>query len=717
MDKSKEYYAFISYKREDEKWAKWLQNKLEHYRFPTNLNGRTDLPKNIRPTFRDVTDMTPGLLAEKIDTALRDSEWLIIICSPRSAKSPWVCKEAQTFIDLGRTDHIIPFVIEGSPFSNDATTECYPEALLNLTGNKELLAANINEMGREAAAIKVVARMFNIRFDALWQRYEREQKKRKWIGIVGFLLFGIVCLGIASVIEQKNIELEKQHDLLLKSKLDQDISLSKAYLAQQRQEMSLIIMNELESNIEKLDSTKLFEYQQLKESLCDSIQKSPVLLVDIQAARPRQELNHIPESSGVLEIILQSDDEFNDERVCIYNKKTNTTDTIHGYPNIKFRTNQNKSYIAFYVERGYETTDMDTVYSQKKSGIRIYSLKTGNIKHFICCWGWYSWMAYPMGLSNDGNYLIYREGSNGHECIWFMDYTTGERTIMYNWYTNTSEQMTSSFSPDNRFFYISNTKNNEIIIYSSQSRKKLHTFRYESCDDVFWDESNNICISSNGNTFVWRLSENKYNQQFHINTYAKGVAISDNKQYAATACDNGKIYIWNILRGEVLYEKEIMIAPMDVAFSKDNKSLWVISGYNCISTIDIESKKTNVIYEDSATIPHPWRAYLYMTKNGKYCISICNYDEKYLLFDMKGTLLDSNRDKNENILFSEFEYPENFSFGPNESDIITPQITAKRISSDGKVCIEGYSNGVIKIVSLKEREIIESLIGKNKVLK
>lgn len=42
-----EYFAFISYQREDEKWAKWLQDKFEHYIFPTNLNGRTDLPKNI----------------------------------------------------------------------------------------------------------------------------------------------------------------------------------------------------------------------------------------------------------------------------------------------------------------------------------------------------------------------------------------------------------------------------------------------------------------------------------------------------------------------------------------------------------------------------------------------------------------------------------------------------------------------------------------------
>ena len=210
MEQPKEYYAFISYKREDEKWAKWLQDKLEHYRFPTNLNGRTDLPKNIRPTFRDVTDLKPGLLAEEINNALQNSEWLIVVCSPRSAKSPWVCKEAQTFIDLGRADRIIPFVIEGNPFSDNIATECYPEALLNLTGSKELLAANINEMGRDAAAIKVVARMFNLRFDALWQRCEREKRKKMVFMISGILSLLIMAIGVALWIGYQNILLKER---------------------------------------------------------------------------------------------------------------------------------------------------------------------------------------------------------------------------------------------------------------------------------------------------------------------------------------------------------------------------------------------------------------------------------------------------------------------------------------------------------------------------
>ena len=211
MEKNKEYYAFISYKREDEKWAKWLQDKLEHYRFPTNLNGRTDLPKNIRPTFRDVTDLTPGLLAEEINNALRNSEWLIVICSPRSAQSPWVCKEAQTFIDLGRADHIIPFVIEGKPFSDDISTECYPEALLNLTGSNELLAANVNEMGRDAALIKVVARMFNLRFDILWQRHERTKRHRWFFVATCILVFALASTGVGVYMTYLNTLIDRQN--------------------------------------------------------------------------------------------------------------------------------------------------------------------------------------------------------------------------------------------------------------------------------------------------------------------------------------------------------------------------------------------------------------------------------------------------------------------------------------------------------------------------
>jgi len=178
LNNSYEYFAFISYKREDEKWAKWLQRKLEYYKLPSSVRkDNPELPEKIRPVFKDTTDLEPGVLAQKIQDALDSSKFLIVICSPRSSNSVWVSKEVQSFIDSGRSDCIIPFIIGGTPNASNPEEECFPEGLRQLTGEQELLGANINEMGREAAAIKVVACMFGMRFDTLWQRYRRSKFK------------------------------------------------------------------------------------------------------------------------------------------------------------------------------------------------------------------------------------------------------------------------------------------------------------------------------------------------------------------------------------------------------------------------------------------------------------------------------------------------------------------------------------------------------------
>lgn len=193
MDQPKEYFAFISYQRQDAKWAEWLRRKLEHYRLPSNLRKQDpSLPKEIRPVFRDVLELSSGLLSDEIREALLESRYLIVICSPNSAKSPWVDKEVQTFIELGRAKSIIPFIIDGEPCSGNSETECFTPGLRSLKGDDELLGININEMGRDAAAVKVVARMFGLKFDMLWQRYQRERKRRL------FFTMGLILLAFAT---------------------------------------------------------------------------------------------------------------------------------------------------------------------------------------------------------------------------------------------------------------------------------------------------------------------------------------------------------------------------------------------------------------------------------------------------------------------------------------------------------------------------------------
>ena len=193
MEKQYKYYAFISYKREDEEWAKWFQNELANYHLPSKLDEIENLPKEFRPVFRDVDELKAGNLPEQISQALETSMHLVVICSPRSAKSDWVNKEIYEFIEIGankgvdNVKHVFPFIIEGIPHSGDEETECFPKALLELSKEEERIGGNVNEGGavdeqsRERAFVKVLAGMLpdTISFDMLWDQYERDKIKKE----------------------------------------------------------------------------------------------------------------------------------------------------------------------------------------------------------------------------------------------------------------------------------------------------------------------------------------------------------------------------------------------------------------------------------------------------------------------------------------------------------------------------------------------------------
>ena len=207
--------AFISYKREDEAWAKWLQKKLQYYKLPVDVckkHPNMEFSECPRHVFKDTTDLSGGVLAKAIKAGLDSSKFLIVICSPRAAKSEWVCKEVQEFIDSGREEYIIPFIIEGEPHAKNKENECFPSTLKSLAGERELLGININESGRDAAAVKVAAQLFGLSFDSLWQRFKREEKKRKRSIIIAFILAIIVLLSIIAYGAWMNRQISFERD-------------------------------------------------------------------------------------------------------------------------------------------------------------------------------------------------------------------------------------------------------------------------------------------------------------------------------------------------------------------------------------------------------------------------------------------------------------------------------------------------------------------------
>lgn len=188
------YYAFISYNTHDTKWGRCLQRKLEHYRMPAALCSEHGWKRTpIKPVFFAPTDIQPGGLTEELQERLKASRNLIVICSPNSAKSEWVGKEIEFFYNLGRTDNIYFFIVDGNPNSTNPETECFNPIIRKLQ-IPEILGVNIHEriyalpwLNKERAYVQLISKLLGVEFDAIWKRHRRLliQKIIAWImGIV-----------------------------------------------------------------------------------------------------------------------------------------------------------------------------------------------------------------------------------------------------------------------------------------------------------------------------------------------------------------------------------------------------------------------------------------------------------------------------------------------------------------------------------------------------
>ena len=199
-----------------------MHKGLETYRVPQRLVGGEErafpVPKKIFPVFRDREELpTSADLGQQINLALRQSRYLIVICSPRSATSLWVNEEIKHFKALGRENQVLAVIVDGEPNASDKPDcplpECFPPALRyhigpdgESTGERtEPIAADAREDkdGKVNAKLKLIAGVLGVNFDALKQR-ERQRKRRNLaIGLsLASLLFLIIStLGVVSFVK------------------------------------------------------------------------------------------------------------------------------------------------------------------------------------------------------------------------------------------------------------------------------------------------------------------------------------------------------------------------------------------------------------------------------------------------------------------------------------------------------------------------------------
>lgn len=227
----KRYDAFISYRHceTDSFVAKTLEKKLETLKLPKNIQSTTNITK-IDRIFRDEDELPVATnLSDQIEYALKESEYLICLCSPRYLESKWCMKEIETFIGLYGREKILLVLVDGEP------NEAFPELLtkedvkeIDENGNEiiktryiEPLAADVRGKDNkerkkkiEDTTLRLSAAMLGINYDDLKQRHRERKLKQTMsaitVAFVCMLIFSLTCLGMLLRIQKQSLEIQAQ---------------------------------------------------------------------------------------------------------------------------------------------------------------------------------------------------------------------------------------------------------------------------------------------------------------------------------------------------------------------------------------------------------------------------------------------------------------------------------------------------------------------------
>jgi hypothetical protein len=209
------YDAFISYRhgKADAAIAERLHKILENFRTPSLLVKAGALPR-LKRVFRDREELpTSSDLSESILEALKNSRFMIVICSPRSVQSKWISKEIEIFRALGRQKQVLTLLIDGEP------SEAFPPALIEKRivrvrdedgSEKEIeqlsepLAADIRAPNLAAQlkslkpeALRLLAPILGCNFDDLRQRAQARARQRLVATVAAMSVVTVLFAGLA----------------------------------------------------------------------------------------------------------------------------------------------------------------------------------------------------------------------------------------------------------------------------------------------------------------------------------------------------------------------------------------------------------------------------------------------------------------------------------------------------------------------------------------
>lgn len=212
------FSAFISYRHGDidSRAAQELQKQLEHFRAPKGISAER---KPFKRCYLDDGELSGGYdYAKQLREALKNSEWLIVVCSPGTKDSRWVNEEIDIFLEYHDRSRVLALLTGGEP------EQSFPPRLLEETPAGDLLIAadcRGDDLGqvlkniRGDAFLRLAAPMLSTTFDGLKQRNRIYRLRR--VAAAGAAVavlavsFGVYSADKAATIASQAARIEAEH--------------------------------------------------------------------------------------------------------------------------------------------------------------------------------------------------------------------------------------------------------------------------------------------------------------------------------------------------------------------------------------------------------------------------------------------------------------------------------------------------------------------------
>jgi WD40 repeat protein len=273
------YDVFISYSRKDSAFAALLEQALEAYRPPKDL----DVPQRALEVFRDQQDFTGVEYSRALDRHLAASANMIVLCSPNSRASAFVDDEIGRFVARKGAERLVPVLVAGIPNNEgdpanpsdwafpDALCEALPMPLAADYRGFDPKAHKLDRGAYAGAWYTTLANIYRTSRGELEQRdLIRRRKARTRAAVIAGATLAVLAAAGLLALRQSNRAVEQERIAAERKSVAQarQLALHANAVGDARDDLALLL---------SVESTRRADILESKQSLLASLLRRPQL--------------------------------------------------------------------------------------------------------------------------------------------------------------------------------------------------------------------------------------------------------------------------------------------------------------------------------------------------------------------------------------------------------------------------------------------------------